>query len=147
MLYYLILLIVILEAIEDGLFFRGHKAWAKRVELLYKLMLFGAWMFMTVDLFPGYTFHELKIILANKQHFWILMKYWFVVVVLWAFIRATFFDPIMHLISGFDQDHVGLTSPLWNKLMNYLNDWKVWVFRGAFLALSFFWYILAVKRF
>ena len=147
MIYNLIFIIVILEAIEDGLFYKGFKAWAKRVEVLYKIMMIGLFMFVTVDLWPGYAFGEWKLIKENWQHFQILMKYWFVLVVLWAFIRAAFFDPIMHLISGFDQDHIGKTSPLWNKLMKYLSGWKVWVFRGAFLGLSIFWYLLAVKKF
>jgi len=147
MLYNLILIIVILEAIEDGLFKNGKKKFAKAVEVFYKILMIGLWMFITVDLFPGYTFHELKIILANKHHFWILVKYWFVLVVLWAFIRAAFFDPIMHLISGFDQDHTGTTAVFWPKLTKYFKGWKIWVFRGAFLGLSIFWFILAVKRF
>ena len=147
MLYYLIFIIVILEAMEDGLFFKGHKSWAKRVEVLYKILMFGIFMFVTVDLLPGYAFGEWNVIKANWHHFQILLKYWFVLVVLWAFIRAAFFDPIMHLISGFDQDMVGKTSPVWNWIMKYLSGWKVWVFRGGFLGLSIFWYLMAVKRF
>lgn len=134
MIYWIFIIIVALEAIEDGLWERGHKKWSKRSEGVYKVLLLLLPCLFTVDFLRIHTF-------------WEKANYIFVIAVLWASIRAFLFDPIMHLISGYDQDHVGITSPVWDKIMTRLSDWRVWIFRGAFIAFSIFWYYKAVKGF
>ena len=132
MLYLLLSLIVILEAVEDGHWERSYKTWSKRSEGLYKVLLLLIPVFLTIDIL---TTHST----------WDTMKYMFTIGLLWASIRAYLFDPMMHLISGFKQDHPGITSPLWDRIMKRLPGWKTWVWRGFWLGFSVFWYVVAVK--
>lgn len=135
MIYLILLLIVILEAVEDGLWEIGQKKWSKRVEGIYKVILILMAAFYTFNLLPsnGWTMT------------WMKIKMMLEICLLWASIRSYIFDPIMHVIAGFSTDYVGITSPLWNKIMKILGGWKTWVWRGFWLGFSIFWYIIAVR--
>jgi hypothetical protein len=137
MMYILLTIIVILEAVEDGLREEGKKKWSKRIEGLYKLLFFLIPCFMTRDVLRVYDWNG----------FLGVANYSFVLLVLWASIRAYLFDPIMHVLSGWDINTIGITSPLWDDIMKKLPGWKVWVWRIFWLAFSIFWYYKAVKGF
>lgn len=137
MIYFILLIVVILEAVEDGLREKGKKTWSKRTEGFYKVLLIYVPCFFTIDLWEVHSWTQ----------FVATAHYLFVVLILWIFIRTYLFDPVMHLISGWSVNTVGITSPLYDKIMKNLPGWKTWVWRGFWLFLSIFWYYKAVLNF
>jgi len=135
MIYFILLIVVILEAVEDGLWEKSHKKWSKRVEALYKIIL------LVMVAFYPFSIQQT----TDWTSRWMVFKMMFEIGLLWASIRAYMFDPIMHLISGFETDHPGVTSPIWDNIMKRLPGWKTWVWRAFWLGFSIFWYLIAVR--
>ena len=125
MIYLSITIIILLQAVSDGLREMKQKRWAKTLEHASIIALFFIPML--------YKVHELAM--------------YFNIFLLYVFIRAYLFDPVMHFVSGWHPNFVGTTSPWWDKLMARMNSWQFWVFRAFFLALSIFWYIVAIKNY
>lgn len=133
-LYLVLMAIVLCEAIEDGLWEQNLKTWSKRVEALSSLLYLSILAFLTRDIWVTHTFKD-------------KLNYVFVVIVAYTMIRTYLFDLVMHITSGWSANHVGRTSPAYDLLMSKLKGWGVWVWRGAWLVLSIFWYYYAVLRF
>ena len=139
MIYLTLLIIILLQSVSDGLRERSLKKWSKRLEHLSIGLFFVLPLAVFKDISWIYFLSG-----GAKESLWIIVQVWFCITVLYLFIRAYLFDPVVHTVSGWKINTVGTTSPLWDKLMGRLHSWQFWVMRGFFLALSIFWYYKAI---
>ena len=134
MIYIILFLIVLSQALEDGLRDRGLTTWSKRIEHFDRIPL----MFILP------VFYTLSV---SDRSVSMAALYLFVIVVLYASIRAFLFDPVMHLVAGYPVNQVGSTSPVWDSITGRLRTWQFWVLRAAALGFSIFWFYKCVILF
>lgn len=116
------IILVILDALTDSLFFQGMKFGSKIIENVYKIGLF---------IVPIFYVRGFKL----KDILYLGLLYWF--------LHITLFDISFNLISGFYANYVGTTSGYYDVIMYKLSTWQFYILKVWFLILA---YIIFIKK-
>lgn len=118
------ILLTILAATTDALFFNGNKSASKLVEFIFQ---------------AGLIFIPL---LYVKR---INLEYIVYIGLMYAFIRWSLFDLTFNLIARLNPNYVGTTTPIYDKLMSQLKDWAFWWMRVFAMGVAFVLYFRKIK--
>ena len=118
------ILLTILAATTDALFFNGNKKPSKLVESFFQGLL-------------------ILVPILYKPNFdiWYLIN----ILIMYACIRIAIFDLTFNLITKLGINYVGTTTYLYDKIMNQIKDVWFWVARLFFLFVAVLIYYITIK--
>lgn len=139
MMYWLFFIIIIFEAVADGLMKQNNKVWSKRLEHFSIVLFFLMFPFTTVTINP---ISEFKWYYIRES-----LEYPIILIIQYVTIRWYLFDFINSKTAGWAANFVGTTSPLYDNLLGRLKNWQFWVFKSVGLIASLFWYFVVLLKY
>jgi hypothetical protein len=126
MIFIAYLILTILAAVTDALFFNGDKSTSKIVEGLFQLTF----------LFIPLLYYK------NKINFKFLTN----ILLMYVFIRWSIFDMVFNVTSGLDINYVGTTTPIYDNIMNSLSGIMFWFVRAFSMFVALAIYFKTIKK-
>lgn len=128
----LYILILILQALIDALFFNGEKAWSKVIEDVVILLFIWSPILFKWEKIRNFSIKQFS-------------KYLFDITALYVALRVSIFDMMYNIFSRSGINETGSTTFIWDKLIGYLADWQFWVLRGFFFMIALLIYNRKIK--
>jgi hypothetical protein len=119
------ILLTILLATADALFFNGEKASSKLIECFFQIGIF------LVPLFYKRNFD---------------FMYLFGCGLVYLFLRLALFDLTFNIITGLGVNFVGTTSHIYDNIMSNFSDIAIWINRVFFLGLALLIYFKKIHN-